>query len=48
MEKSSNYEQVKETVDKSIASGVELWQANFEITPNMVKLNRYFKNNLDS
>lgn len=43
IEKSTNYEEVKVAVDKSIALGVEMWQANFEIQPEGVRLVRYFK-----
>lgn len=43
IEKSINYEQVKATVDKSISLGVEMWQANFEIQAEGVRLVRYFK-----
>jgi DNA-binding protein, stimulates sugar fermentation len=43
IEKSTNYEEVKSAVDKSVALGVEMWQANFEIQPEGVRLVRYFK-----
>lgn len=43
IEKSTNYEEVKEAVDRSIALGVEMWQANFHIKPEGVRLVRYFK-----
>lgn len=43
VEKSINYEQVKEAVEKSIKRGVETWQANFQITPGGVRLDRYFR-----
>lgn len=43
IEKSTNYEEVKAEVDKSITLGVEMWQANFEIQPKGVRLVRYFK-----
>ncbi|WP_026882011.1 DNA/RNA nuclease SfsA [Clostridium akagii] len=43
IEKSTNYEQVKVAVDRSIVLGVETWQANFEIKPEGVQLVRYFK-----
>lgn len=34
---------VGSAVDKSITLGVEMWQANFEIQPEGVRLVRYFK-----
>ncbi|MFL0195855.1 DNA/RNA nuclease SfsA [Clostridium sp. WILCCON 0269] len=43
IEKSTNFEEVRAAVDKSIALGVEMWQANFEIQPEGVGLVRYFK-----
>ena len=42
IERSTNYEEVRATVDESVAKGVETWQANFEITPECVKLKKYF------
>ncbi|MBQ1334193.1 MAG: DNA/RNA nuclease SfsA [Clostridia bacterium] len=42
VERSENYEEVKKTVDDSVAKGVEIWQANFEITPVGVGLKKYF------
>ena len=41
IEKSTNYEQVRAAVDNSAAAGVEMWQANFEISPKAVRLIRY-------
>ena len=43
IEKSTNYDEVKEVVDNSISKGVETWQANFKITPTGVALERYFR-----
>ncbi|MDL2236419.1 DNA/RNA nuclease SfsA [Christensenellaceae bacterium OttesenSCG-928-K19] len=43
IERSTNYEQVRAAVDKSIEMGVETWQANFLLTPIGVTLKRYFK-----
>lgn len=43
IEKSTNFEEVRAAVDKSITLGVEMWQANFEIQPEGVRLVRYFK-----
>lgn len=42
IERSTNYEAVKATVDASVSRGVETWQANFEITPVGVELKKYF------
>jgi sugar fermentation stimulation protein A len=42
VEHSTNYDQVKELVDRNVARGVETWQANFEITPLGVELKKYF------
>jgi len=43
IEKSANYEDVKAAVDRSIELGVEMWQANFEIQQEGVRLVQYFK-----
>ena len=43
IEKSSNYEQVRATMEKVEAAGVEVWQANFKLTPESVHLTEYFK-----
>jgi sugar fermentation stimulation protein A len=43
IERSANYEQVRATVNKVMAAGVEMWQANFTVTPNDVTLAKYFK-----
>lgn len=42
-QKSTNYEEVKAAFERSIALGVETWQANFEMTAESVRLIRYFK-----
>jgi sugar fermentation stimulation protein A len=43
IERSTNYEQVKNAVDMATQAGVETWQANFQISPSSVKLSRCFK-----
>lgn len=43
VEKSTKYEEVKRIVDENIEKGVEIWQANFKITPNEVNLEKYFR-----
>lgn len=43
--KSENYEEVSSVVERSEELGVELWQANFEITHAGVALKKYFKLN---
>lgn len=40
--KSTNSEYVREQIQKSTNSGVELWQVNFKITAERVELIRYF------
>lgn len=47
IERSTNYEEVKATVDASVSRGVETWQANFEITPTGVELKKYFPINIE-
>ncbi len=47
VEKSTNYEQVEKTMAKSKAAGVEMWQANFEISSIGVALTSYFKSKND-
>ncbi len=42
IERSTNYDEVKATVEASVARGVETWQANFEITPTGVDLKKYY------
>lgn len=42
--KSTNYEEVKAAIDKSTALGVEIWQVNFKILPEGVRLIKYFRN----
>jgi sugar fermentation stimulation protein A len=46
IEKSTHYDEVKATVEKSKSLGVEIWQANLEIQPDGVRLMRYFKNDV--
>ena len=41
--RSTNYEEVKETVEANVAKGVQTWQANFKITPAEVTLEKYFQ-----
>jgi sugar fermentation stimulation protein A len=43
IDRSTNYEQVSEAVGEATRMGVETWQVNFNITPNGVKLTKYFK-----
>lgn len=43
IERSTNYEVVKKAVNQSVSLGVEIWQANFKITPQTVTLERYFR-----
>ena len=43
MTRSTNYEEVKETVEANVAKGVQTWQANFKITPAEVTLEKYFQ-----
>ena len=40
VERSTNYEQVKATMDASVARGVAVWQANFRLTPAGVTLQK--------
>lgn len=42
IERSTNYDEVKATVEASVSRGVETWQANFEITPTGVDLKKYY------
>ncbi|MDR2699150.1 MAG: DNA/RNA nuclease SfsA [Candidatus Methanoplasma sp.] len=46
-EKSTHYKEVSSAVRDSTDAGVELWQANFEITPEAVRLTKYFKITFD-
>lgn len=39
----TTYEGVRATVDACRAAGVELWQADFEVTPHGVRLRRYYE-----
>ncbi len=41
--KSTNSEYVREQVESCTTKGVESWQVNFEITPERVRLSKYFK-----
>ena len=43
VERSKKYEEVKHIVDENIEKGVEIWQANFKITPSEVSLEKYFR-----
>lgn len=43
VEKSKRYYEVKRIVDENIEKGVEMWQANFKITPTDVALEKYFR-----
>lgn len=45
--RSTNYETVRRTVDSSAAKGVEIWQANFKITPTCVTLEKHFRLRLE-
>lgn len=40
--RSTNYQEVFDVVQSSLSRGVEMWQANFEITPLGVRLLKYF------
>ncbi|MBE5748107.1 MAG: DNA/RNA nuclease SfsA [Clostridiales bacterium] len=46
--KSTNYDQVKDTVSTSVHKGVEMWQANFRLTPTHVELEKYFPLQLEN
>lgn len=41
--RSASFEKIRKLTNDAFSSGVELWQANFKITPEEVMLNRYFK-----
>lgn len=43
VEKSTNYEQVTTVVNNCITKGVEIWQANFKLTPAQVLLDKHFR-----
>lgn len=43
IEKSKKYYEVKRIVDENVAKGVEIWQANFQIVPEKVTLEKNFK-----
>lgn len=40
--RSTNYQKVFGVVQSSLSKGVEMWQANFEVTTDKVKLSKYF------
>ncbi len=40
VERSTNYDEVKATMDESVARGVTVWQANFRIAPDGVTLQK--------
>ncbi len=40
--RSTNSQEVYNTVNSSVSKGVEIWQANFKITPEEVVLSKYF------
>ena len=41
--RSTRYEEVRAAVDRNVARGVELWQANFKLTREYVVLERYHR-----
>ncbi|MBQ9041813.1 MAG: DNA/RNA nuclease SfsA [Eggerthellaceae bacterium] len=43
VEKSTNYDEVKRDMDAAQVKDVEIWQANFRLTPEKVALDRYFR-----
>ena len=43
VEKSTNYDEVKAEMDAAQERGVEIWQANFELMPERVQLDRCFR-----
>lgn len=43
VEKSTNYDEVKAEMDAAQERGVEIWQANFELMPERVRLDRCFR-----
>lgn len=45
--RSTNFEEVSSSVKRSTEAGMEMWQINFEITPEAVRLIRYFKLNFE-
>lgn len=46
--RSKYYEKVRDVTTESFSNGVELWQANFKITPPHVSLDKYFRIDLNS
>ena len=43
IERSTNYAEVSATVEQAKKKGVEMWQVNFKITPDYVRLDKNFK-----
>lgn len=43
IERSTNYDDVRAAVSRSTERGVEMWQANYRLTPEGVSLDRYFR-----
>ena len=43
VERSTNYDEVKRIVDECVSKGVEIWQANFSIDRERVRLERHFR-----
>jgi len=43
VERSTNYDEVKRIVDECVSKGVEIWQANFSIDSERVRLERHFR-----
>ena len=45
--KTSKSEEILIAVRKAVKNGVEIWQVNMEITPEMVQLINYFELTMD-
>jgi len=43
VERSTNYDEVKRIIDECVSKGVEIWQANFSIDRERVRLERHFR-----
>ena len=43
VERSTNYDEVKRIVDECVSKGVEIWQANFSIDREKVRMERHFR-----
>lgn len=43
IQRSTNHQEVKAAVDGAVKKGVEIWQVNFSINPQGVRLEKYFK-----